>query len=116
MTLPRLPSMRLGGQAAVLVLDVTDSTAVRAAIDAADPFDILVNNAGTNRPRAFLEVTEEDYDAITGLNLRAAYFVAQAVARTMAAAGKGGSIIHISSPMGHVGGQNRTVYCMTKHG
>src|SRR3954447_9154863 len=105
-----------GGQAAVLVLDVTDSTAVRAAIDAADPFDILVNNAGTNRPRAFLEVTEEDYDAITGLNLRAAYFVAQAVARTMAAAGKGGSIIHISSQMGHVGGQNRTVYCMTKHG
>jgi NAD(P)-dependent dehydrogenase (short-subunit alcohol dehydrogenase family) len=105
-----------GGEAATLVLDVTDQSAVRAAIEAAEPFDILVNNAGTNRPRTFLEVTEEDYDAITGLNLRAAYFVAQAVARKMAAAGKGGSIIHISSQMGHVGGQNRTVYCMTKHG
>ena len=105
-----------GGQAATLVLDVTDQAAVRAAIGAADPFDILVNNAGTNRPRTFLEVTEEDYDAITGLNLRAAYFVAQAVARKMAAAGRSGSIIHISSQMGHVGGQNRTVYCMTKHG
>jgi NAD(P)-dependent dehydrogenase (short-subunit alcohol dehydrogenase family) len=81
-----------------------------------EPFDILVNNAGTNRPRTFLEVTEDDYDVITGLNLRAAYFVAQAVARKMAAVGTRGAIIHISSQMGHVGGQNRTVYCMTKHG
>jgi NAD(P)-dependent dehydrogenase (short-subunit alcohol dehydrogenase family) len=105
-----------GGQAATLVLDVTDQAAVRAAIETAEPFDILVNNAGTNRPRTFLEVTEDDYDAITGLNLRAAYFVAQAVARKMAVAGRGGSIIHISSQMGHVGGQNRTVYCLTKHG
>ncbi len=105
-----------GGQAATIVLDVTDLPAMRAAIAAADPFDILVNNAGTNRPRPFLEVIEPDYDAITGLNLRAAFFVAQAVAWRMAAAGKGGSIIHISSQMGHVGGQNRTVYCMTKHG
>jgi NAD(P)-dependent dehydrogenase (short-subunit alcohol dehydrogenase family) len=105
-----------GGLAGTLVLDVTDLSAVRAAVDSIDAFDILVNNAGTNRPRTFLEVGEDDYDAITGLNLRAAYFTAQAVARKMAEAGKGGSIIHISSQMGHVGGQNRTVYCMTKHG
>jgi NAD(P)-dependent dehydrogenase (short-subunit alcohol dehydrogenase family) len=105
-----------GGQADPLVLDVLDTGAVRAAVDAAEPFDILVNNAGTNRPRTFLDVTEDDYDVIAGLNLRAAYFVAQAVARKLAATGKGGSIIHISSQMGHVGGQNRTVYCMTKHG
>jgi NAD(P)-dependent dehydrogenase (short-subunit alcohol dehydrogenase family) len=105
-----------GGQACPLVLDVTDLSAVRAAVDAADAFDILVNNAGTNRPRTFLEVTADDYDAITGLNQRAAYFVAQAVARKMATAGRGGSIIHMSSQMGHVGGPNRTVYCMTKHG
>ena len=98
-----------GGQAATLVLDVTDLAAVRAAIESEGPFDILVNNAGTNRPRTFLEVSEGDYDAISGLNLRAAYFVAQAVARKMATAGRGGSIIHISSQMGHVGGQNRTV-------
>lgn len=105
-----------GGQAEALALDVTDVEAVRAAVDAADPFDVLVNNAGTNRPRGFLEVTEDDYDSITRLNQRAAYFVAQAVARRMAAAGQGGSIIHVSSQMGHVGGANRTVYCMTKHG
>jgi NAD(P)-dependent dehydrogenase (short-subunit alcohol dehydrogenase family) len=105
-----------GGRASPLMLDVTDLPALRQAIDDADPFDILVNNAGTNRPRTFLEVTEDDYDTITRLNLRAAYFVAQTVARRMATAGRGGSIIHISSQMGHVGGQNRTVYCMTKHG
>ena len=105
-----------GGHATALVLDVTDLAAVRSAIGAAEPFDILVNNAGTNRPRSFLEVTEDDYDCITGLNQRAAFFVAQAVAKKMVAVRRGGSIIHVSSQMGHVGGQNRTVYCMTKHG
>jgi len=105
-----------GGSAEPLVLDVTDSTAVQAAIAREAPFDVLVNNAGTNRPRPFLDVTEDDYDAITSLNQRAAFFVAQAVARRMVEAGVRGSIIHISSQMGHVGGARRTVYCMTKHG
>ena len=105
-----------GGSAEALVLDVTDTAAVRSAIEAQAPFDILVNNAGTNRPRTFLDVTEDDYDVITTLNQRAAYFTAQAVARRMAAAGVKGTIIHMSSQMGHVGGQRRTVYCMTKHG
>lgn len=105
-----------GGSAEPLVLDVTDLPAVHATMAAQAPFDVLVNNAGTNRPRPFLEVTEDDFDAITNLNQRAAYFVAQAVARRMAAAKVAGSIIHISSQMGHVGGARRTVYCMTKHG
>src|SRR5580658_6094587 len=105
-----------GGNAEAIVLDVTDLPAMRAAIAAQPAFDILVNNAGTNRPADFLEVTEDDYDRITTLNLRAAFFVAQAVARRMVAAGRKGSIIHISSQMGHVGGARRTVYCTTKHG
>jgi NAD(P)-dependent dehydrogenase (short-subunit alcohol dehydrogenase family) len=63
-----------------------------------------------------LDVTEDDYDTITRLNLRAAFFVAQAVARRMVDAGCKGSLIHISSQMGHVGGARRTVYCATKHG
>ena len=104
------------GSAEPLVLDVTDTHAVQTAIAQQPPFDILVNNAGTNRPRSFLDVTENDYDAITTLNQRAAFFVAQAVARRMADSRTKGSIIHVSSQMGHVGGQNRTVYCMTKHG
>ncbi len=105
-----------GGSAEPLALDVTDTDAVRIAIANAAPFDVLVNNAGTNRPRPFLDVTEADYDAIATLNQRAAFFVAQAVARRMVEGGVRGSIIHISSQMGHVGGARRTVYCMTKHG
>ena len=105
-----------GGSAEPLVLDVTDIAAVRAAIEAQQPFDVLINNAGTNRPAPFLEVSERDYDAITTLNQRAAFFVAQAVARRMVEAGVHGSIIHISSQMGHVGAARRTVYCLSKHG
>jgi len=105
-----------GGSAEPLVLDVTDTGAVHQAIARAAPFDVLVNNAGTNRPRAFLDVTEDDYDAITLLNQRAAFFVAQAVVRRMVEGGVRGSIIHISSQMGHVGAARRSVYCMTKHG
>lgn len=107
---------REGGSAEPLVLDVTDLASVRAAVAAQAPFDVLVNNAGTNRPAPFLQVTEQDYDAITNLNQRAAFFVAQAVAQRMVEAGIRGSIIHISSQMGHVGGARRTVYCMSKHG
>ena len=104
------------GSAEPLVLDVTDLRAVHTTLAAQPPFDILVNNAGTNRPAPFLEVTEQDYNTITTLNQRAAFFVAQAVARRMVQAGIHGSIIHISSQMGHVGGARRTVYCMSKHG
>lgn len=105
-----------GGSAESLKLDVTDIAAVRTAIAAQPAFDVLVNNAGTNRPAPFLEVSEQDYDAITTLNQRAAFFVAQAVAQRMVEAGVRGSIIHISSQMGHVGAARRTVYCLSKHG
>ena len=103
-----------GGAAEAMVLDVLDVGATSAAIGAAGPFDILVNNAGTNRPKPFTEVPVEDFDAIMNLNVRAAYFAAQAVARGLVAAGRGGSIINVSSQMGHVGGANRTVYCASK--
>ena len=104
-----------GGVARALVLDVGDLARMRAAIEAAAVFDIVVNNAGTNRPMAFLDVCVEDFDLVLGLNVRAAFFVAQAVARRMVAAGRRGSIIHMSSQMGHVGGPRRSVYCASKH-
>jgi NAD(P)-dependent dehydrogenase (short-subunit alcohol dehydrogenase family) len=96
-------------------LDVKDVEAVRDFIGGQEPFDILVNNAGTNRPAPFIDVTPEDYDFVTDLNVRAAYFVAQAVARKLVEAKRPGSIINMSSQMGHVGGPRRTVYCATKH-
>ena len=104
-----------GGTAEALPLDVADPASVKQAVDAREPFDILVSNAGTNRPAPFAEVTVEDFDAVMGLNLRAAFFVAQAVAQRLIASGKPGSIIQISSQMGHVGGARRTVYCASKH-
>lgn len=93
-----------GGQAATLVADVCDVDAVQAIIAANDPFDILVNNAGTNRPKPFLDVSIDDFDAVMSVNLRAAFFVAQAVVKRLADVGRPGSIIHMSSQMGHVGG------------
>jgi NAD(P)-dependent dehydrogenase (short-subunit alcohol dehydrogenase family) len=104
-----------GQRAAVLPLDVRDVEATQKAIAAQEPFDILVNNAGTNRPAPFIEVTVEDYDFVTNLNVRAAYFVAQAVARKLIEVRTPGSIINMSSQMGHVGGARRTVYCASKH-
>jgi NAD(P)-dependent dehydrogenase (short-subunit alcohol dehydrogenase family) len=105
-----------GGRARTLRLDVTDSGAVRQAFGGLETLDILVNNAGLNRPQPFLEVDEETLDRLLGLNVRAAFLVAQAAARRMVAAGSGGVIVNMSSQMGHVGsGRDRTVYVMTKH-
>ena len=104
-----------GGQAEAVPFDVTDLPAMRVAIATHGPFHSVVNNAGTARHAPFLEVTEADYDAVLDLNLRAAFFVAQAAARRMAAAGIQGSIVNISSQMGHVGGPRRSVYAATKH-
>ncbi|KPQ11577.1 MAG: 2-deoxy-D-gluconate 3-dehydrogenase [Saliniramus fredricksonii] len=96
-------------------LDVTDIDASAAFVAENGPYDILVNNAGMNRPAPLTEMTPADYDAVTDLNVRAAYFLMRAVVKGMITAGKGGSIINMSSQMGHVGGANRTVYCATKH-
>ena len=104
-----------GDKAVALPLDVTDLDAVRRTIAAAEPFDVLVNNAGTNRPAVLMEVKVEDFDAIFALNVRAAFFMAQAVARRLIEAKRPGSIINISSQMGHVGAARRTVYCASKH-
>ena len=104
-----------GERASAFALDVTDTDRVRDEIAARGPFQVLVNNAGTNRPAHFLDVTEEDYDAVAELNVRAALFVAKAVAESLIEARLPGSIINVSSQMGHVGGPKRTVYCATKH-
>ncbi|MDP7390468.1 MAG: SDR family NAD(P)-dependent oxidoreductase [Alphaproteobacteria bacterium] len=103
-----------GGSADAIVLDMLDTAAMRSVVETADPFDILINNAGTNRQKTMLETTEDDFDAVLDLNLRAAYFVAQAVTDKMLAAKIPGSVINISSQMGHVGGPLRTVYCSSK--
>jgi NAD(P)-dependent dehydrogenase (short-subunit alcohol dehydrogenase family) len=104
-----------GRKARPLVLDVTRSDAVHDVFAGLVRLDILVNNAGLNRPQPFLEVDEQTLDLLIGLNIRAAFIVAQAAARLMVARG-GGVIVNVSSQMGHVGSErDRTVYVMTKH-
>ena len=97
------------------VCDVTDSRQVEEAVDFLEQVDILVNNAGTNVPEPFLEVSEDNLDRMLAVNVKGVFLVAQAAARCMVERGEGGSIINISSQMGHVGAPRRTVYCATKH-
>lgn len=104
-----------GLRARARALDVTDRAAVRALAAAEGPFDILLNNAGTNIREPFLEVRDASFDALVDLNIRGLFTVAQAVAQGMAEAGRGGSIINLSSVNGHVAGINRSVYTATKH-
>jgi 2-deoxy-D-gluconate 3-dehydrogenase len=101
-----------GMSAEACMLDVTDRDAVACALDAAGPLDVLVNSAGMARHGPALETEETDYDAVMAVNVKAAYFLAQEAARRMEGPG---SIIQISSQMGHVGGIDRAVYCASKH-
>lgn len=104
-----------GGLARVLTLDVTDAAAVRQAVGAAGPFDVLVNSAGTNRPALITDTADADLDAVLDLNLKAAFYLAREVAAGLLKSGRPGSLITVSSQMGHVGGPRRSVYCATKH-
>lgn len=104
-----------GGQASPWIVDVTDSAAVSKGIAQNGPFQVLVNNAGMNRPELLTETSDEDIDAVFTLNVKAAFYVAREVVRGLLTAGLPGSIINVSSQMGHVGGFKRTVYCATKH-
>lgn len=104
-----------GITANVLVMDVADTEATEAAVAETGPFDVLVNSAGLARHSPATETKPEDYDAVTNLNVRGAYFLTRAVAKGLLAAGKPGSLINISSQMAHVGGIDRGVYCATKH-
>lgn len=105
----------LGGDADGMALDIADIEAAAAAVAERGAYDILVNSAGVARHTPALDTAVEDFDAVMGINLRGAYFLAQAVARGLRAADRGGSLITISSQMGLVGGHERAVYCASKH-
>lgn len=104
-----------GGKATGIALDITDVEPTAEWVAAQPPFNILVNNAGTNRPGPFVETAIKDYDEVFAINVRAAYFMSQSVAKRMIETGTTGSIINMSSQMGHIGAARRTVYCATKY-
>ncbi len=104
-----------GGRATPWVIDVTHSTAVSEGIARLGPFQVLVNNAGPNRPTLLTEMQDADLDAVMALNVSATFYVTRAVVKGLLEAGLTGSLINVSSQMGHVGGPKRTVYCASKH-
>jgi NAD(P)-dependent dehydrogenase (short-subunit alcohol dehydrogenase family) len=104
-----------GLNAECLALDICETEALETALDTLEPFDILVNSAGLARHSPALQTSTTDYDAVTNVNVKAAYFLTRAVAKGLMDAQRPGSLINISSQMGHVGGIDRAVYCATKH-
>jgi NAD(P)-dependent dehydrogenase (short-subunit alcohol dehydrogenase family) len=105
---------KAGGSASAVQLDVADLGAVQRFFAERAAFDVLVNNAGTNRPKPMTDVGEDDFDAVIDLNVKSSFFVAQAATRGMIDQGVAGSLIHMGSQMGHVGGINRSLYCASK--
>ena len=101
-----------GVEAAAIACDLTDTGEIERTFAAIGPHDVLVHSAGTNRPQPFEEVAPETFDELFDVNVRGAFFTAQASARQLR---RGGAIVFISSQMGHVGARERTVYCASKH-
>jgi NAD(P)-dependent dehydrogenase (short-subunit alcohol dehydrogenase family) len=104
-----------GLQASALVMDVSNVSQTQELVDTHGPFDVLVNSAGLARHGKAIDTQATDFDAVMNLNVRGAYFLTQAVAKGLLAHGKPGSLINISSQMAHIGGQDRAVYCASKH-
>lgn len=109
----------LGRRAVIKPVDVRKTSEVQGMVEEARKafhrIDILVNNAGTNIPQWAIDVTEEAWDTIMDINLKALFFVAQAVGKVMIQQ-KAGKIINVSSQSGCVGLPKRAAYCASKGG
>jgi NAD(P)-dependent dehydrogenase (short-subunit alcohol dehydrogenase family) len=107
-----------GGKAQAFALDVADPASVEAAfkaiVAAVGAPDIVVNNAGVAQTKASIELTEEDWQGVMNTNLDGAWRVAQAGAKAMVAAGKGGSIVNIASILGLRVGTHLLAYATAK--
>lgn len=104
-----------GYKATALRMDIADLDAMTDTLKGLGPLDVVVNSAGIARHGPALETNISDYQTVMDINVRGAYFLSVGAAHGMIASGNGGSIIHISSQMGHVGGVDRAVYCAAKH-
>ena len=111
---------KIKGSSKAFICDVTDTEQFKSILKKIPRLDILVNNAGNNRPQHFTEVSQENMEYLTNLNMKAAFNVAQLCSQKMVKAKNrkkiGGSIIHMSSQLGRVGCEGRNVYNMNKFG
>ena len=102
------------------ICDITDYNRIKSIINSQTRIDILVNNAGTNIPEHFTRVKKRNMEYMVNLNINAVFNVAQLASLKMIKTKNrkkiGGSIVNISSQMGHVSGPKRSVYSMTKFG
>mgnify|MGYP006126452365 FL=1 len=104
----------LGYKASYVAIDVNDEKAISKLIEDTGPFDILINNAGTNKPAKLIDTDLNDFDYVMSLNVRSVINLTKNVVKKMLHNNIKGSIINVSSQMGHVGGPNRTTYCSSK--
>ena len=103
-----------GLSASYVALDVNNDNEINMLIEKSNPFDILINNAGTNKPAKLVDTDINDFDYVMSLNVRSVVNLTKCVVKKMLANDVKGSIINVSSQMGHVGGPNRTTYCSSK--
>ena len=108
---------KVKGKTIKILCDVMNYEETKSKLEKIKIIDILVNNAGTNLPEPFVEVKQKSMNYLVDLNLKAAFNVAQLVVKKMLKNKKRpGSIINMSSQLGHVGCEGRNVYNMTKFG
>ena len=109
--------IKIKGKVIKVNCDVMNYKILKEKLDKIKIIDILVNNAGTNIPEPFEKIKQENMNYLVDLNLKAAFNVAQLVVKKMLKNKKrAGSIINMSSQLGHVGMAGRNVYNMTKFG
>jgi len=112
-------TLRARGMKAVAVaINMQSPASIERAVAEAEAelglVTVLVNNAGHSLPAAALEVTPEAFDSMFELNVKAAFFTAQAVARRLVAERRTGAVVNIASQAGMVALPDESVYCMTK--
>ena len=102
------------------VCDITNYNEIKKIINSQPKIDVLINNAGTNIPEYFDKVKRENMEYLVKINTVASFNLAQLCALKMLKTKNrkkiGGSIVNMSSQMGHVSGPKRSVYSMTKFG
>ena len=108
---------KVKGKLVKITCDIMDYADLSSKLKKIKKIDILVNNAGTNIPEPFEKIKQSSMNYLVDLNIKAAFNVAQLIVfKMLKNKKKGGSIINMSSQLGHVGMSGRNVYNMTKFG